>query len=132
MTYQCKSCKRIYSKWQGQCSECGEWNSLEILKETQKASRYKSSIDTLPIDLKSLNKVLKTTKLLSRKTSGIAALDNLLGGGFVEGQTILLAGEPGVGKSTLALQFSGTSKLKTTYISGEETEEQVASRAKRV
>lgn len=79
-----------------------------------------------------LDKLLKGKHPLKRKTMGIEALDDIIGGGFVKGQTLLLAGEPGIGKSTLALQIASTSKLKTLYVSGEETVSQIAERARRI
>jgi DNA repair protein RadA/Sms len=130
----CQHCGASYTKWVGKCENCGEWNSLvEQAVETGKSvvARAKSSgtvltgqtIDSIVIDSKT-----------DRLTTGIADLDTVLGGGILPGGVILLAGQPGIGKSTLLLQVSAAvaNNVPVLYASGEESASQVSLRAKRL
>jgi len=127
--YVCQECGYKSSKWFGRCPNCGAWNSMveEIVEKRQKkATSAKIEINPISeISLEDKNRV---------KTE-IAELDRVLGGGIVQGSLILIGGEPGIGKSTLALAFSGTlakKALKVLYISGEESVMQVKIRAERL
>jgi DNA repair protein RadA/Sms len=127
--FVCSNCGATYSKWQGRCSTCGEWNSLteqvEVSTATAGASGKKLAIETISGALK--------TKL-TRTKSGISEVDEVLGGGFVPGSVNLLAGQPGIGKSTLLLQIAHNASKdhKVIYISGEESAQQIALRAERL
>lgn len=126
--FQCSNCGNQTTKWEGKCSQCGEWNTLE---------------ETIVIDSSSPTggKALITHKFATlsstaqtRFSSGHKELDDLLGGGFVVGSVLLIAGEPGIGKSTLLMQVAGLiAKTKTVlYVSAEESVSQVGIRAKRL
>ncbi|MDO8497543.1 MAG: DNA repair protein RadA [bacterium] len=122
--YICSNCGYGSASWIGKCPDCQSWNTLVAQKEsmgTNKKSKEKFSVSTLS-HIPSLKK--------ERKKTGIYELDRVLGGGIVPGGVVLLTGEPGVGKSTLLLQ--ALKSLKTLYISGEETGEQVKERAERL
>lgn len=127
--YVCSNCAATYNKWQGRCSTCGEWNTLveqvEVTTATAGASGKRLQASDIASALKSRT---------SRLASGITEIDEVLGGGFVPGSVSLLAGEPGIGKSTLLLQLAhNTSKrYKVIYVSGEESAQQVALRAERL
>jgi DNA repair protein RadA/Sms len=98
--YNCSSCHTSHLKWSGKCPNCGEWNTLvetTVDKKTAKVTGKKISTE----------KIQKHTELsLIRLASTSGELDGVLGGGIVPGSLILLSGEPGIGKSTLALQMS--------------------------
>lgn len=128
LSYVCSNCGAQYSSWAGKCSACDSWNSLE---EVVQISNSKS--------VNSLNlKPEKISTSINNKQNKIelnnSQINNLLGGGIVMGSVILLSGEPGIGKSTLLLQVAESinEKLNVLYISGEESLEQVALRAKRL
>lgn len=131
--FVCQQCGNEFSKWQGKCSACNSWNSLvETAKFTKNSKNQKSQNSSL---VTRNSKTVKLTDIKASKTeritTGISELDRALGGGMVAGQVILLAGEPGIGKSTITLQLAD--KLKNTlYVSGEESANQVAIRAKRL
>lgn len=118
----CSSCGYGSESWFGRCPSCGEWNTLipEKKDEDRQDIKYAEFIE--------LSKI-KSSKGTRIKT-GIFEFDRVLGGGFIAGSVILLAGEPGVGKSTLLLK--SLSSLKTIYISGEESAGQIRSRAERI
>ncbi|MCM1298484.1 MAG: DNA repair protein RadA [[Eubacterium] siraeum] len=126
--YICSECGREYPKWQGKCSSCGAWNSLdEAVIDT--ASRAVSG------------RTVKYAKLSEigydedvRYDTGSAELNRVLGGGLVKGSLVLLSGDPGIGKSTLLLQicdFLGNDH-QVLYISGEESRRQIKLRAERL
>lgn len=126
--YVCKECGHQENKWTGKCSACEAWNSF-----------IEDVIDTSPrkhaeIKPKEPQKLTLTNTEERRLETGIEEFDRVLGGGIVEGNFILLSGEPGIGKSTLTMQICGalSEKKKLLYISGEESAQQVASRAKRL
>jgi DNA repair protein RadA/Sms len=130
--YLCQNCGAESAKWIGRCPACGEWNTYheEIIapssrKETSFINNQEKKRPVLLDEVKSDEK--------SRQKTGLAELDRILGGGMVGGSLILLGGEPGVGKSTLALQLALALQNKTIlYVSGEESEEQISLRAKRI
>jgi len=127
--YVCSSCGAAYVSWVGKCSNCGEWNTLteqvEITTATARASGAPLKIESLSVAAKE--------KLIRLKT-GIDEVDTVLGGGLVPGSVNLLAGQPGIGKSTLLLQlaYKVAGSHKVLYISGEESASQVALRAERL
>lgn len=130
--HTCNKCDAQYPKWQGRCTECGEWGSLgeqSIIKKTEKISNNES----VAAELEVLAEV--DIKNEHRLKSDISEFDRVLGGGIVSGSLILLGGDPGVGKSTLALQVGGnlaTSNKQILYVSGEESSAQVKIRFTRL
>jgi DNA repair protein RadA/Sms len=137
--YVCSDCGASFNKWQGQCGECGAWNTLsEIVLESAGAkpgaSRHGSwagaSADAARVTaLKDVGEQAET-----RVTTGIGELDRVLGGGLVEGSVVLVGGDPGIGKSTLLLQALALMSVSTPalYVTGEESLAQVAGRAQRL
>ena len=123
MVYICSQCGYGSVSWLGKCPSCGAWQSFFKKKEEKE-----KKITIKELKIISLDQIKKTEKI--RKKTGIFEIDRVLGGGIVEGETILLTGEPGVGKSTLILQ--GLNQFCCLYLSGEESASQVASRAKRI
>lgn len=126
--YVCQSCGYQSVKWKGRCPSCGEWNTLvEELVEKGKVYRIGNQTKVLPIDS-------WEEEVSERLSTGFESLDNALGGGLVKGQVILIAGEPGIGKSTLLLQISNRFAKygKVLYVSGEESGSQIALRGRRL
>lgn len=129
--YTCTECGTIEPKWQGQCPGCHAWNTLvETIAEAPSTNRY------APLAQSSMLQKLKDVEAaeVERQTSGISEFDRVLGGGFVSGGVVLIGGDPGIGKSTLLLQtLCQVGKVrKALYISGEESAQQIAMRAKRL
>ncbi len=122
--YVCSSCGAKSPKWQGKCFACGAFNSFV---EEHSAS-FSPSSSSRTVEPKSLSQA--NAKPLVRSTFSLLGLDDILGGGVVSGQVLLLGGEPGVGKSTLLTQV--TSQFPTIYVCGEESSGQVALRIKRL
>ncbi len=128
--FHCTSCKGKTPRWAGKCPQCNEWNTLEEIKDiTPNKSSISGKIrETHTIDS---GATLKDT----RYPSSSGELDTVLGGGLSRGSLVLLSGEPGIGKSTLALQMSqwyATKDLKILYVSGEEHRSQISARAHRL
>ena len=137
--YVCNDCGGEHVKWQGQCSDCNEWNTLSeiILQPASQGSKAKTSGFTgYAGELESKVQALADVDLeaLPRLPSGIGEFDRVLGGGFVQGSAILIGGNPGAGKSTLLLEV--LCRLAAThsalYVTGEESLQQVAMRAQRL
>lgn len=107
--FVCSSCGNEFPKWQGKCPACGEWNSLVETAQKRLSGNRKQVTRNKVQEKKilSLDSPELVTGSVSRVTTGIAEFDRVLGQGFVPGQVILLAGEPGIGKSTLLLQIAG-------------------------
>ncbi|MFT5696370.1 MAG: DNA repair protein RadA/Sms [Myxococcota bacterium] len=150
--YSCRECGAQHPQWLGRCNECGNWDSLDEEVVASAASR-----DAIPSQARDLLGMSgpgrhETSKIrtlgeiepgdVPRLPSGISELDRVLGGGFVPGSVVLLGGEPGVGKSTLALQLAaqidaatkreGGGSRSVLYISGEESPEQIRLRSERL
>ena len=132
-TFFCQSCGTQYSKWQGQCTACKEWNTIveETIQKPEK-SDWKTPSNTK----KRGSKPLTLKQIDSSKEARLDTLDGefnrVLGGGIVPGSLTLLGGEPGIGKSTLLLQISLKLPYKTLYVSGEESQKQIKMRAERI
>lgn len=129
--YTCTECGASEPKWQGQCPSCHAWNTLvESVPEAATQSRFASLAPTA--QLQKLAEV--EAQDVSRQQTGIAEFDRVLGGGLVAGGVVLIGGDPGIGKSTLLLQTvcKVSQTLKSFYISGEESAQQIAMRAKRL
>ncbi|HWH22716.1 MAG TPA: DNA repair protein RadA [Allosphingosinicella sp.] len=133
--YVCQACGSISSRWQGQCSDCSEWNSLvedSTGVVTPFSARHDLRSGGRAVDLVALD---AEVALPERMGSGIAEFDRALGGGFVAGSATLIGGDPGIGKSTLLLQAAAkiaAAGLRVAYISGEEAADQVRLRARRL
>lgn len=131
--YRCQNCGDAAPRWQGQCDNCGEWNSLaEEAAETVFSAKHDLQTGGRSVQMVDLNSEIELPK---RCTTHIKEFDRALGGGLVPGSAILLGGDPGIGKSTLLLQTVANlayQGLKTAYISGEEAVDQVRLRARRL
>ncbi len=129
--YICTNCGAQHAAWAGRCSNCGEWNTLQEEPEIVVGSGGRSSGKQLKT-LKS--KDIKTNDSKIRYPSGISDVDDVLGGGLVPGSINLIAGQPGIGKSTLLLQVAAnlSKDNPVLYISGEESAHQIGRRAKRL
>ena len=131
--YVCNNCGSVQQKWYGKCPDCGEWNTLEEREHEQTVEKKHKSFSTAKtISATPLNKIEISTRM--RFSTGLEEFDRVLGGGIVEGSVTLLAGEPGIGKSTLLLQICNEiAKFGTIlYVSGEESSNQIKLRAKRL
>ncbi|MBI2031732.1 MAG: DNA repair protein RadA [Candidatus Levybacteria bacterium] len=129
-SFVCQECGYESPKFLGKCPECGEWNSLREIKIESKALKISGRKESASVKKLSEIKLEEKQRLLT----GFSEMDGVLGGGIVKGSVILLAGDPGIGKSTLLLQVSLNlaKKSKILYISGEESEGQIKLRAKRI
>ncbi len=128
--FRCSECGWSSTKWVGRCGECQAWGSVEEITAPKKLSLVAGRVTTAATPIGEVN--LERAKA---RSSGVSELDRVLGGGLVPGAAILLAGEPGVGKSTLLLSVAAESarqKLTALYISGEESASQVRLRAERL
>ena len=127
----CKNCGAEHNQWQGQCKICKEWNTVtEEVIHKNISKDWKTNNLTQAIKPIRMDKIgLKET---SRVKTGDDEFDRVLGGGLVPGGVVLLGGEPGIGKSTLLLQIALQINNKVLYISGEESQQQIKSRAKRM
>jgi len=131
--YVCQSCGAVHAKWAGQCGACGTWNTLveEVVSAPPGAlARTRGARGGLTFEA-----LASTAPSPARITTGVAEFDRVLGGGLVRGSTVLLAGDPGVGKSTLLLEVAARAAAAgaaCAYISGEEATEQIRARAQRM
>ncbi len=131
--YVCQKCGQSFPKWQGQCSGCGEWNTLELEVEQPAQKR-------MPVQTTGSMSVIQTLDDIAvehtkRWPTGIDVFDELIGGGLVPGGITLIGGEPGVGKSTFMLQLIsrlGVNIKPVAYVSGEESATQIKLRAERL
>lgn len=131
--YVCQQCAAVHAKWAGRCDNCGAWNSLleQAGQAVGKSAVSKSSGRAL--ETVALGKA-STDRIATRLPSGFAELDDVLGGGFMPGGVLLLAGQPGIGKSTLLLQVAAyvAASSPVLYVSGEESAAQIQLRAGRI
>ncbi|MCW1428445.1 DNA repair protein RadA [Novosphingobium sp. JCM 18896] len=131
--YVCQACGSVSQRWQGQCPDCAEWNTLvEDAPATVFSAKHDLSSGGRAIRFEPLD---APNEKLQRRTTGLAELDRALGGGLVPGSAILMGGDPGIGKSTLLMQAAGKIALSggsVVYISGEEAAGQVRMRAERM
>ena len=134
--FYCQNCGAQYTKWQGQCTSCRQWNTIaeEVVQKAEK-NDWKQTTDTTASS-KRVIKPLKVSEIdttqEARYNTDDAELNRVLGGGLVPGSLTLLGGEPGIGKSTLLLQISLRLPYKTLYVSGEESQKQIKMRAERI
>ena len=131
--FVCSACGRVESKWLGRCPSCGAWNSFEEEK-VQPVSRSMPAAATGAVDekIRKLSDVVVSDSV--RFSSGIDELDRVLGGGVMRPSSVLVGGDPGIGKSTLMLQLTAScsSVGPVLYVSGEESPSQVKLRAQRL
>ena len=128
--YRCSNCGHSEPKWLGRCPECGQWNTFkEQSVSAGGKARAELKGETFPLPIRAIDPALGT-----RLPSGSAELDRVLGGGFMRGSSVMLGGEPGIGKSTLLLQVCARlpSKGRVLYVSGEESPAQIRMRADRL
>lgn len=124
--FQCSHCDAQYPKWQGQCHECGQWGTI-----SQEFSNAKTETSVKP----GKPSLLEVSVEEHRIATGITECDRVLGGGIIPGSLILLGGDPGVGKSTLALQIAlhvASDQVNVLYVSGEESASQIGLRLHRL
>jgi DNA repair protein RadA/Sms len=138
--FVCNECGSEYSKWQGQCSDCGVWNSVVEFRLGPSGSKRSAAVSRA--GKAGFSGTLADAQVLSdinldavpRFSSGTGEFDRVLGGGLVPGSSILIGGNPGAGKSTLLLQtlchLAG--QMPALYITGEESPQQIAMRAQRL
>ena len=135
--YQCNECGSSTGKWGGQCPDCNAWNSLievpaAYLNEA-KSQRFRSHL-CAPAEVRCLADVAAAATL--RLATCLSALVRVLGGGLVQGSVILIGGDPGIGKATLMVQalssLADSAAVKTLYVTGEESIEQMGLRARRL
>ena len=127
--FYCTECGNETLKWQGKCPSCGAWNTIVEHKETGRSSAASAVAGRMP---ERLSQMEAEEEL--RFSTGIGELDRVLGGGAVTGSLVLVGGAPGIGKSTLLLQFCGSlpPDKKVLYVSGEESGRQLKMRAQRL
>ncbi|MBW2540993.1 MAG: DNA repair protein RadA [Deltaproteobacteria bacterium] len=132
--YCCTECGGQQPRWVGRCPSCGGWSTLveETIGAHADSRKLGVNSDTAPIKPVLLGEI--DTAMAPRFATNIAEFDRVLGGGLVPGSVVLLAGEPGVGKSTLALQIAAGlgSRAAVLYVTGEESPEQLCLRAERI
>ena len=131
--FVCQQCGATYSKWSGRCDNCGAWNSLLEQVPMSVGSHAVAKSTGTVLAATSITKI-KDEDSKGRLSSGIKDIDILLGGGFVAGSVVLLAGQPGMGKSTVLLQIAHAvaGGQKVLYVSGEESMSQIKQRAGRL
>ncbi|MCB9845961.1 MAG: DNA repair protein RadA [Phycisphaeraceae bacterium] len=145
--FRCRSCGGAQARWAGKCPDCGEWDSLEEESLESGAHRdpqrgvveawesLREGDDVAGVRAVPVSEIAGNEGTAARIASGIGELDRVLGGGLVPGSTVLIGGEPGIGKSTLLLQAAGgmaAAGSRVLYVSSEESAEQVRLRADRL
>jgi DNA repair protein RadA/Sms len=132
--FVCQNCGATYGKWAGRCENCGEWNTLvEHASSVAQSNVAKAGSSGKKLTVQSISTISGDADG-SRLSTGVEDLDIVLGGGIVPGSVTLLAGQPGIGKSTLLLQVTAniSAQHSVLYVSGEESASQVAIRAGRL
>jgi len=128
--FACSKCDTQFSKWTGRCTECGAWGTVREDETSLSVSKKKAAPAAKAAGLVSL---AGEDSMAARAATGINEVDRVLGGGIVPGAVVLIAGEPGIGKSTLVAQIAGSIKSgQVIYASGEESAGQLAGRLKRL
>jgi DNA repair protein RadA/Sms len=128
-SFFCQNCGTQHAKWMGQCSSCNEWNTIveEVVQKSSSTNIQSSKAKAKPQRIEEV-----TGEVELRLKTNNQELDQVLGGGIVEGSVILLGGEPGIGKSTLSLQIALELGKPVLYVSGEESLNQIKMRASRL
>ena len=130
--YVCQSCGAVHAKWAGRCEACEEWNTLAEESAPQPVPKGLRAGVAKQLELVGL---AGKTSGPARLSTAIAELDRVLGGGLVAGSTVLIGGDPGIGKSTLVLQAAAalaSAGAEVAYVSGEESIDQIRLRAARL
>mgnify|MGYP001170248323 CR=1 FL=1 len=130
--FVCQSCGTSRPRWAGKCDACGDWNSISEEEPRETVPKGLGKTKGAKLNFSNLS---GDYKKISRHITSIGEIDQVLGGGLVAGSSILLAGDPGIGKSTLLLQMTASlsaNNIKCIYISGEEGVEQIHLRADRL
>lgn len=132
--YVCANCGDETNAWSGKCMACGQWNTLEEIVVEKSSSKRISGSSGAKSSLEFVELKKATNIKEKRLSTAMKDIDIVLGGGLVPGSVVLLAGEPGIGKSTLLMQVAAglSSSKKVLYVSAEESTHQVALRAKRL
>ena len=126
--YICSNCGYETLRWLGKCPECESWNSFT--EEIIETSKRKPTITKSKFELNTIETISANEE--DRIKTGINEFDRVLGGGLMPGSVILLGGDPGIGKSTLAMQAAANIRQKVLYATGEESEKQIKLRASRL
>ena len=130
--YGCTECGATFPKWAGQCADCGAWNTLveTVVEGATPSGRTGWAGDQAQI--KTLAEV--SVEEVPRFSTASGELDRVLGGGLVDGSVVLIGGDPGIGKSTILLQTlcNIAQRFPALYVTGEESQQQVAMRARRL
>ncbi|HHL45083.1 MAG TPA: DNA repair protein RadA, partial [Gammaproteobacteria bacterium] len=136
--YSCSECGAQAPKWAGQCGECGAWNTLiEVVAppaDKARGGRFGGYAGvTSELTVTSLAEV-ESGGEIPRIPCGLSELDHVLGGGLVPGSVVVIGGDPGIGKSTILLQTLATlaQQIRTLYVTGEESPQQISLRGKRL
>ena len=130
--FVCQQCGTIHTKWAGRCDNCGAWNSL-IEQASPTGSTVVATSQGKPLSAQPITQV-QPSSALGRISTGIGDIDAVLGGGIVPASVVLIAGQPGIGKSTVLMQIAHevSKEKKVLYVSGEESAGQVKVRADRL
>ena len=128
--YECSNCGATAATWSGRCHVCGEWNTLQEQLVVEPGSIAKQGRILKPLSITNVTRAERVKRL----ATDMSEVDTVLGGGFVAGSITLIAGEPGIGKSTLLLQIANAiaKSQSVLYISGEESAHQIGLRAERL
>ena len=145
LQYVCSECGWTGAKWFGRCPECGQWGTIEEFREARPSASRRTAVEasraTGVVAAASAAKPITEvgTEDVTRIPTGFGEFDRVLGGGIVPGSVVLVAGEPGIGKSTLLLETAGgvarahaSQGRNVLYVSGEESQGQVRMRAARI
>lgn len=132
--FTCQSCGAVYPKWAGKCENCGQWNSLVEQAVSSGKSAVAKSASSGHVLAPQTMRSITTEEATTRLRTGLGDLDAVLGGGILPGGVLLVAGQPGIGKSTLLLQVAAEigKTQPVLYVSGEESASQVKLRAERL
>lgn len=131
--FVCQNCGAQERKWKGQCSECGEWNTLVEERFRPDRARTLLSAHVLRTGVSAFHEIESQDD--ARTPTGIDEMDRVLGGGIVAGSLVLIGGAPGIGKSTIVMQMAdklGNNGSSVLYVSGEESERQIKMRGERL
>ncbi|MBS7369956.1 MAG: DNA repair protein RadA [Oscillospiraceae bacterium] len=128
----CRECGQEYPKWNGKCTACGAWNTIEEALPVSTTVAGKIAAPVGELKYSRIGEISYSDE--TRYDTGISELNRVLGGGLVKGSLVLIGGDPGIGKSTLLLQICGHMGREHTilYVSGEESERQIKLRAERL
>jgi len=118
-SYVCQSCGAEFAKWMGRCTQCQSWNTVALEADIQSKGSSRSLVRLSEVEVK---------ESFQKQSLGLEFLDRILGGGLPSSATVLLAGQPGIGKSTLLFQMLSQLKSKILYVSAEESVQQIANR----